>query len=190
MPYYPGDPVPSVKQFKSLDKDGVNLKEIHLGSHSGTHVDAPAHFVKDAPSLDQLDPMAYSGTAIAIKVDGIVKVTDVPPKGEIVLFYTGTNRNWRPGWRMDSFGYVEPEAAKELVKRGFKVVGIDSPSVEMPRFREPETHRTLLSNGVLIIENLADSLSQLVGKTFKLYCLPIKVREGDGAPARVVAVLD
>ncbi|BBD73121.1 hypothetical protein HS1genome_1510 [Sulfodiicoccus acidiphilus] len=81
MPYYPGDPVPSVKQFKSLDKDGVNLKEIHLGSHSGTHVDAPAHFVKDAPSLDQLDPMAYSGTAIAIKVDGIVKVTDVPPRG-------------------------------------------------------------------------------------------------------------
>jgi len=190
MPYYPGDPVPSVRQFKSLDKDGVNIKEVHLGTHSGTHVDAPAHFVKGAPSIDQLDPMSYSGRAVAVKVDGVVRKGDIPESGGVVFFYTGTNRNWRHGWTMQSFGYIEPEAAEELVKRKFKVVGIDSPSVEMPRFKEPLTHVTLLSHGVLIIENLSDSLSQLVGKTFQVLCLPIKVREGDGAPARVVALLE
>lgn len=193
MPFYPGDPHPYVSDFKTIDKDGANIKTLFLGTHSGTHVDAPHHFLKNGKTLDQLDALAYSGEGVVLNLAGVreVSASQIPDGigGKVVLVYTGTSENWRLGWDMHDFSYLTFEAAKRLVNLGAKVVGIDSPSVESPN-PTGDVHRELLSNGVLIIENISSRVKELVGKKFFLLCLPLRVKGGDGAPARAVALLE
>ena len=192
MPYYPGDPRPTVMQWRSLRRDGVNLKLLILGSHSGTHVDAPAHFVDGGAAVDELGPMAFSGEAIVVDARGYREVPpDVVPlnPSRVLLIYTGISAAWRRGWVTDDYPYLSREAAELLVKRGVRVVGIDSPSVDAPGAEEPIVHRMLLSQGVLIVENLSRNLGRLVGKRVWFLCLPLPIRSGDGAPARALALV-
>lgn len=191
MPFYPGDPHPHVSDFKILERDGVNIKSLYLGTHSGTHVDAPHHFLEAGKTLDQLDIGSYSGEGVVLDLSGVVEITqaDIPDniKGKVVLIYTGTSEKWRQGWDMHDFSYLSLDAAKRLVQLGARVVGIDSPSVESPN-PTGDVHRELLSHGVLIIENVSKRIKELAGKRFFLLCLPLRVRGGDGAPARVIAL--
>mgnify|MGYP000504067649 CR=1 FL=1 len=192
MPYYPSDPRPVVMQWRGLERDGVNLKLLLLGSHSGTHVDAPAHFVEGGATVDVLDPMAFSGEAIVVDARGY---REVPPEiipldlPRVVLIYTGVSTAWRRGWVTYDYPYLSREAAKLLVERGVKVVGIDSPSVDAPGAEEPVVHRILLSRNVLIVENLSQNLGKLVGRRVWFLCLPLPIRDGDGAPARALALV-
>jgi len=183
MPYYPGDPEPRVRVWKTLERDGVNLKELHLGTHSGTHVDAPLHFLREGAGVDSLDPMAYSGEAIAVSTVGHTEIPpsfipDSPPP--VILFYTGYSERWGRGLAIREYPYLGVEAAEEIVRKGVRVVGIDSPSVEKPGSRTPQVHIKLLGSGVLIVENLSKNLARLVGKRFYFLCLPLPIRGGDG----------
>jgi len=198
MPVYVGDAVPKVSKFKTLSKDGVNLSIITVGSHTGTHVDAPIHFVKGGISVDELPAEAFVGEAVVLDVSDVRPGREVDAahleahasevrEGDIVLLYTGFGRRWTDPKARRNYTYLGEGGATWLVQKRAKAVGIDYLSVEMFGAKAPVAHRTLLSNGVPIVESLNEELAALAGRRVYLVCLPIKVGGCDGAPARAIA---
>lgn len=198
MTAYVGDPVPKVSKFKRLATDGVNVSVLTLGSHTGTHVDAPAHFVKGGRTLDELPVESFVGEAVVLDLSGKPAGSEITAsdlqghsteigRGTIVLLYTGLSRRWGDPRARRHFTYLGGEAARWLVQRGVKAVGIDYLSVEKFGARLPVAHVTLLSHGIPIIESLNENLSKLVGRSVLFVCLPIKIGGCDGAPARAMA---
>jgi arylformamidase len=196
LPVYPGDPPIELERVMSLDKgDIANVTRLCCSTHFGTHVDPPSHFLPDGIPLDQLPLETLIGMA------RVVDVGDVPfidaavlerchlDSATRVLFKTRNSGFWPPhlnaekSFRED-FVYIEPDAAKILVNRGVQLVGIDYLSVEKFNFDKPTTHLILLGAGVVIVEGLA--LSEVPPGDYELVCLPLKIKNGDGAPARVV----
>lgn len=189
MPYFKGDPVPKIDQYKKIDKDGYNIKNLNFGTHTGTHVDAPAHFIKNGRTIDKFTPMELSGigTCIAYSPGKGIKLPD--QKFNILLLYTGYNENWENFKEFENFTYIDKEDAIKIKEYGVKVVGIDSPSAERAGSVYFETHHILLGNDIPIIENLKSStLKNLINKSFYLIAIPLPIKEGDGSPLRVVAV--
>jgi arylformamidase len=190
MPYFPGDPQPSVEQFKRVEIDGYSLKRLVLGTHTGTHIDAPSHFIAGAETIDRLDPLAACGRAKVIDASGAgTKKLDnfqIPASSteKILLIYTGTNRLLKTGFGSEDIVTLGVETARQISQAGYKAVGIDSPSVG-----DSLVHRTILGSNTIIIENLSSELGKLVGRSVEFLCLPLKVADGDGAPARAVALL-
>lgn len=198
MTTYVGDAVPRVSKFKRLSKDGVNLSVMTLGSHTGTHVDAPVHFVKGGKALDQLSAESFVGEGKVLDFSdkpagSAIDESDLQShraeisRGDIVLLYTGLSKKWGDERMRKKITYLTGDAAQWLVDRGAKAVGIDYLSVEKFGATVPAAHFTLLSHGVPIIESLSANLAKLVGRRFLLVCLPIKVGGCDGAPARAIA---
>ena len=198
MTVYIGDAIPKISSFKRLEKDGVNLSVMTLGSHTGTHVDAPIHFVKGGRALDQLSIERFVGEAVVldfsdIQAGGEITRADLRKRGarvkrgDIVLLYTGLSRKWGDQRARKTITYLSGDAARWLVGRGVKAVGIDYLSVEKFGAKVPVAHVTLLSHGIPIIESLNKNLSRLVGRRVLFFCLPIKVRGCDGGPARAIA---
>lgn len=192
MPYYPGDPVPSVEQFKTVEHDGHALKKLCIGTHTGTHIDAPAHFIAGAETVDRLPPLVASGPAIVLDLsqdlkEGVVDA-DIPPAGDkrVLLIYTGTNLQWRKGWDMGMVARISVGLANKIVDAGYHAVGIDSPTIG-----HSDVHTKLLGNKVVIIENLSSTnLRGIVGKTAEFLCIPVLVKDGDGSPARAVCMFE
>ncbi len=190
MPYYPGDPQPSVEQYRHVSVDGVSLKRLALGTHSGTHIDAPAHFIAEGKTIDMLHPLAACGYAKTIDVSGslsnemVVTNADITRGGEDVLLiytsYYGVHKRTQRG----VFPTLSKRFAEDLVEAGYKCVGIDSPTVG-----DSEVHRVLLGSGVIIVENLSNRLVEVVSKKAYFICLPIRVTDGDGGPARALAII-
>jgi arylformamidase len=198
MTAYIGDPIPKVSSFKQLAKDGVNVSVLRLGSHTGTHVDAPIHFVRGAEAVDELPVESFVGEAVVLDFSGkqagsAITVSDLEEhsekirKGIIVLLYTGFSKKWRDPSARRNFTYLGGDAARWLVEKEVKAVGIDYLSVEKFGAKDPITHVTLLSHGIPIIESLNQNLSKLVGRSVLFFCLPIKIRGRDGAPSRAMA---
>lgn len=188
MPYFKGDPVPSVKQFKQIKKDNYNLKEIHIGTHTGTHIDAPAHFIEGGKTIDQFDPFYFTGFGTVLEYEP--KELDLGGKKyDFIFLYTGYNRDWENKKEFENFTYIDSEDAVKLKEAKPKFVGIDSPSAEAPNSRDFPTHHILLGAGIPIIENLnSRELEKLLGKLFMVIALPLPVKDGDGAPARIIAM--
>ena len=195
-PTYPGDPGIDIRQWLSLaDGDAANVSAIYFGAHTGTHVDAPAHFIKDAPKLHSLDlytligkvlVMEIPNDAMSIEENHLENCLDSGVKR--ILFKTRNSDFWNEadGQFHSDYTYIAPAAAKKLVDHGMRLVGIDYLSVERFDSKSFETHEVLLANGVVIIEGL--DLRQVRAGIYELICLPLKIAEGsgDGAPARVV----
>ena len=195
-PAYPGDPGIEIKQWAAITNgDAANVSLLHFGAHTATHVDAPAHFIEGARKVDALSLDALIGPArVALIPD---EVTAIEPshllpdeiKGVPRILFKTRNSTFRSdtsrGFRQD-FTYITPEAARALVAAGVRLVGIDYLSVEKFKSEHYETHQTLLSNGVLIVEGL--DLREVSAGTYELICLPLKIADGlgDGAPARAV----
>ena len=195
-PTYPGDPSIEISQLLSLTNgDHANVSLIHFGAHSGTHVDAPAHFLMDGAHVESLALDTLLGKVQVIEVpaevdtinsDFIAKHCDAGV--ERVLFKTRNSGFWKSdlaGFRSD-YTSLDAGAARKLVALQVKLVGIDYLSIEKFGSDKFETHQTLLSNGVVIVEGL--DLSQVTAGKYELICLPLRVAggSGDGAPARVV----
>ena len=195
-PTYPGDPGIDIRQWLSLaDGDAANVSAICFGAHTGTHVDAPAHFIKDAPKLQSLDLYTLIGKVQVMEVANEVMAIEERHLEKSfaagttrILFKTRNSDFWNEadGQFHSDYTYISPEAAKKLIDHGIRLVGIDYLSVERFDSENFETHQTLLSNGVVIIEGL--DLRQVPAGDYELICLPLKIAEGsgDGAPARVV----
>jgi len=192
MPVYPGNPdFENVPVHRIADGHSSNHSRLVLGTHTGTHVDAPLHFFDGRPGVDQM-PLDL--------LIGRVRVVDVPDRGGItaqrlaaaglredirVLFRTPNSALWNTteGFHTD-YSYISEDGARFLVDQGVKVVGVDYLSVE--QFKKPgaPAHHVLLGAGVIIIEGL--NLSDAEPGHYEMYCLPLKIANGDGAPARVV----
>ncbi len=198
MTVYVGDTEPKIERVKELAKDGVNLSKIQIGSHTGTHVNAPIHFIEKGVGVGELPVEQFIGEAVvldlshkppgsAISRDDLNRYGDFVKKDDIVLLFTGMSLHWDEEWARTNYTYLSDDGAEWLVKKGVKVVGIDFLSVEKFGAKEPKTHRILLGNGVAIIESISSELRHLIGKRILLICLPIKIKGSDGAPARAIA---
>jgi arylformamidase len=188
---YPGDPPIKIVRRSSINKNEskMNLSRFSFGSHTGTHVDPPFHFIEDGITVDKLPLELLMGRARVVEVtapridEAVLEEIDLTADVR-VLFKTRNSYLWNQRKFVEDFVYITPGAAKVLVSEGIKVVGIDYLSVERFGAAEPETHWTLLGAGTLIVEGL--DLSEVEPGDYEMVCLPLKVKDGDGAPARVI----
>jgi arylformamidase len=192
LPVYPGDPSIQITRTLSLEAgDVARVSYLSCGTHIGTHVDPPSHFVLDGAPLDRLPLEVLIGPARVVDV-GAVRAIDAAVLERVnldgvarVLFKTRNSRLWQETTEFaKDFVYLEADAAEYLVERGVRLVGIDYLSVEKFNFSEPATHLALLKNNVIIVEGL--NLSAVAPGDYELICLPLKIKDGDGGPARVV----
>jgi arylformamidase len=194
MPVYEGDPALNIEAWSSMEKgDSANVSFLHFGAHTGTHVDAPAHFIEGGAKIDSLPMESLIGPARVIRVpDTAMEITAEFLTGcnlegvERIIFHTRNSEFWQEaGFRKD-FTALTPEGAELLVSRGLKLVGNDYLSIEKFRSGHHRTHLTLLHQGVVIVEGL--NLSGVPAGDYELICLPLRIAggAGDGAPARAV----
>ena len=191
LPVYPGDPGATVTSVVAVGP-GSNyaLSQIVLGTHTGTHVDPPAHFFPEGATVDQLALDTLIGPALVVECDApavtaaFLESAALPLGVERVLFKTPNGALWdKPNFQR-RFTYIEEDAAQWLVARGVRLVGIDYLSAEKYATREPRTHWALLGAGVVILEGI--DLRGVPPGAYTLACLPLKLKGGDGAPARAV----
>jgi arylformamidase len=195
-PVYAGDPGIEIVSHAALARgDAANVSLLHFGAHTATHVDAPAHFIEGARKIAETPLEALVGRARVVRVPDEARAVEaadaaalVPRGTERVLFKTRNSEFWsesRSVFRED-FTYIAPAAALALAELGVRLVGIDYLSVEKFHSDNFETHTTLLSRGVVIVEGL--DLSAVEEGEYELICLPLKITGGlgDGAPARAI----
>jgi len=200
MPVYPDDPLPSFESYATLEKEGVNLTRLTMGSHTGTHLDAPRHFIQDGIGIDMIPIDKMIGEAYVAGLsrkpigsgitseDLLLELEGKVGPDDMVVCYTGCSEHWGDNSVSRNYTYLTRDAADYLVSKKVRAVGIDFLSVEKFKAPEPVAHKTLLGNGIFIIESLSSALKQFVGERILMICMPIKLEGGDGAPARVVAV--
>ena len=195
-PTYPGDPGIDIQSCRSFAKgDAANVSQMNFGLHSGTHVDAPAHFIEGGASVETMRLDDLVGEAAVIEVPDHLSVIDDSFVKENcvhgvkrILFKTRNSAFWNNiagGFRED-YTYIDHQAARRLVELGIRLVGIDYLSVEQFKSESFQTHLALLSQGVVILEGL--DLRGREGWHLRAFCLPLKIAGGvgDGAPARVI----
>ena len=194
MPVWPGDPPIRIERVASITQGNkVNVSRMEIGTHLLTHVDAPRHLIDQGLTVDRLPLDLLIGPAVVVepRYEGnLITATDLGELGirntERVLIKTRNSDLWMGGpydFETD-FVSLSKDAAPWLVSKGIKLLGVDYLSVEAFDSQELEVHHTLLENEVVILEGL--NLSQVPEGRYQLICLPFKVRDGDGAPARVV----
>ena len=194
VPIYEGDPKVKIDVTASLaGGDAANVSMICCGVHTATHVDAPNHFIEGTRKVHELELEKLIGECRVIELSE--NVSEIKPEhlenldgAERVLFKTRNSNFWNEpekGFRTD-FTYITPEAARALIERNVKLVGIDYLSVEKFGSTDFATHTTLLEKEVVIIEGL--DLREVSGGDYELICLPLKYigGAGDGAPARTI----
>ncbi|MBC7929075.1 MAG: cyclase family protein [Rubrivivax sp.] len=195
-PTYPGDPGIEVGEWAAIARgDAANVSVLHFGAHTGTHIDAPAHFIEGAPGIPSLPLDALVGEARVVEIPADVLVVEESHVEEDalcgarrVLFKTRNSGFWATagGRFREDFTFIAPGAARALVARGVQLVGFDYLSVEKFGSKDFATHLALLSSGVVIVEGL--DLSEVSAGVYELFCLPLKIAagSGDGAPARAI----
>ena len=195
---YPGTPAPAFSATRTLTADGARETLLQIGSHTGTHLDAPRHILRDGCGLDQLPPSQFCGRAAVIDVShlgaGSVITADFLRgqngylrTADYALFYTGWEKKWgTEAFLNEPFPILDEEASKYLVACGLKGVGTDAISVDALADETFPAHRVLLTGGLVIVENLC--LKKLVGrKDVMFFALPVKFENADGAPVRAIA---
>lgn len=173
----------------------ANVSSISMSAHTGTHVDAPHHFLNDGRTIESLPLDALAGPALVVRIQDEVDSIDeeilgqagIPGDAERILFKTRNSSLWQRGEKKFQPGFVSVSAggAKWLVSRKVKLVGIDYLSVS-PYKNSVPTHRALLGAGIVILEGV--DLSAVTPGAYDLYCLPLKLVGSDGAPARTILV--
>ena len=197
LPVWPGDPDVVVEPVARIDRgDVANVTRLALSTHTGTHVDAPWHFVGGGAKLEEIPPERWIGPCVVVRVpDGARRVepehldaVGIPDGTERLIVRTANSERWRPGKLSFDRRYValSREAARWVIDRGIRLVGVDYLSVEPFDDNAHETHLTLLGNGVLVVEGL--DLRSIEPGLYGLLCLPLRVAAGDGAPARVLLI--
>ena len=187
---WPGDPEFETQSVHQIAAGAsANVSRLVMGSHSGTHIDAPRHFIQGAPAVDAIDPEILVGRArvfslpVTDVIDSVL-LGDLDLKGQRrVLFKTRNSELLRRGVMAEDYVCLTPEAASYLVAQGAALVGIDSLSIEQAHAPDHPVHQALLGAGVVIIEGL--DLSDVPAGDYNLMALPLKIRDVDGAPARV-----
>jgi arylformamidase len=194
--YFPGTLEPSFDQLNTIDNDGFAEQRMHLSTHNGTHIDAPAHIISKSKTIDQipLDDFIGSGLVLncrntdEISIDLLKKHKDQISEAQFILFYTGWDQKWNTSHYFDLFPVLTEDATQWLLQFPIKGIGFDSISADPIDSVTLSNHFAILGSGVLIIENLCH-LDQLINKKFDFYTIPLKIGAGDGSPIRAFAVL-
>lgn len=193
MLHWPGDPPFSIERVRDMDKgDTVNLSKMSLGVHSGTHIDAPVHFVRGGAGIDRVSLDALVGPARVIDIAATDSIREEElagqgiESGERILFRTRNSlRKILQSEEFDEeFISLEEDAARFLVARGVRVVGVDYLSVGGYKKNGSVVHTVLLGAGIIVVEGL--DLSVTSPGWYDMICLPMKIADADGAPARVI----
>ena len=192
MVHWPHDPAVRISKKQDMDQgDACNVSHLSMGSHTGTHMDAPAHFIKNAEGIDQipLDVLVGPARVIEIKAPFFICARELKfskiKSGERLLFKTkNSSECWRTSTFVENFVSISQDAADYLAKKKIKLVGVDYLSVGGFHEDGAAIHRTLLKAGIWIIEGL--DLLKVRSGYCDFICLPLKIEKGDGAPARAI----
>jgi arylformamidase len=192
MVHWPDNPPVQIERILDMEHgDVANVSKISMGSRTGTHMDAPLHFVREGEGIDEMPLTAAMGRTRVIEIHDpeSVKPEDLDPhgirRGERILLKTQNSaRDWPSTDFIEDFVYVSQEVARYLAAREIQTIGIDYLSVGGFNRDGVETHEALLEAGIWVIEGL--DLSQVEAGEYELVCLPIKVERSDGAPARAI----
>lgn len=212
---YPGDPAPSIRRGLTHEKDYCHVDVLTLGSHTGTHIDAPFHFLKKGKKIDEFPVQRFIGEGVLIDVSAksdrdLIESGDIEPyekeiaEGDFVIFKTGRDKYFgSPKYYLHPF--LSAETARLLARRGVSLVAIDALNIDPTYYKDmnfdppakdlPDqeeygypVHDILLGNDILIVENLCnlDKIKQVKG----VYSfLPLKLKDSDGSPIRAVYML-
>ncbi|MGC8760257.1 MAG: cyclase family protein [Bryobacteraceae bacterium] len=190
MTVWPGDGPPRIERVQSFEHGGAyNLTRLAMSAHTGTHMDAPLHFLRDGRAIDTLPPEVMIGPARVVRAHGnVIGAADVPDElepGARVLFRTrNSERNLFAGTFFEDYVFLGRDAAEKLVEARALLVGIDALSVSGFHEDPAGTHRVLLGAGVWILEGIC--LSGVEPGDYELVCLPLRLEGADGAPARAL----
>lgn len=196
LPVWPGDPPIILQRYRSISQGNAsNDTRLACSVHAGTHVDAPAHFLEKGATIEQLPLDILIGPALVAELPQIDVITPeilnaLPIRSETtrLLFKTKNSALWaEPNPRFNpDYVALSAEAARWIVRKGFRLVGIDYLSIQKFDDPEPFTHSILLDAGIVIVEGL--DLQNIRPGRYQLICLPLKLLASDGAPARVVLI--
>jgi arylformamidase len=191
MVHFPGDPPIEISHPNQSEQGDVcTVSHLSIGSHSGTHVDAPNHCLLDTEGVDRLSPEAWIGRARVIEIREALEIGEKElsdkklQRGERILLKTSNSEKcWNRDDFVPSFAHLTLAGAAYLASIGVRTVGIDYLSIAGGD-QGPVTHRALLEANVCIIEGL--NLINAPAGEYEMVCLPLKIRDGDGAPARAL----
>ncbi len=196
MPVFPGTEPPIFIPANTIEKDGFAEKRISFFSHTGTHVDSPAHMLAGGKTLDNYDVSTFVGQAFLLDATdcpgGYINLEQLLPFKEqiqnsnLLVIRTGWSKYWGKESYFEGFPALTPESAEWIVAQGIRGIGIDAISIDQMGLDFP-VHNILFASGVLVIENLTNL--DLLEQEFTFIYLPLKIIDADGAPARAIAIL-
>lgn len=193
MPVWPSDPPLKLTTEGKLSRDKthtIHVTHIDMGSHTGTHIDAPFHFVEGGRKLHEIPLDDLVGPVTVIQIAGVPSIARAHLESldwndvDRVFFKTDNSDHWSDGTFYEQFVYLEPEAAEFLVRQGVRLVGIDYLSIDKYKSEKHPTHFVLLPHNVIVIEGL--NLSEVPPGLYNMVALPLNLQSGDGAPTRVI----
>lgn len=196
MPVYPGTDPPLVKTNSSIEKQGFLERRITICSHTGTHIDAPAHLIKGHNTLDMLPIDHFHGSALrldfgdhgskTIALKQLAFYREKIKAVDFLLLHTGWSQYWGSDIYFTNYPVLSEEAAVWLSTFALKGFGMDAISVDAPESYDYPVHHALLRQNIILIENLAN-LAHLPGDQFEFCCFPLNFQDADGSPVRAVA---
>ncbi len=195
MTVYPGTQKPRFIPLSNISADGFVEHRLEFSSHTGTHLDAPAHMVATGLTLDHIPADRFVGPGwicdVSHKSGQPIGVENLYlPQGiEFLLLYSGWDRNWDTPAYHEGYPFLSEEAVDWLIGKDLKGIGFDMISADPPKSPDYHAHTNLLGNNILLIENLKN-LDVLLNKTFLFACLPLNWHNGDGSPVRAIGITD
>ena len=200
IPNFPGSPKPQFLHWSNLKDDGYNLELLFLSSHTGTHLDAPYHFVNDGLKIHQIPPKRLLGKGILIKlrknknvainkqdIISFEKKNGKIPEHSSVFFFSDWQKNLKKNNYFTENPGLSISATNYLVSKKINLVGIDSPSIDLGNNKSFDVHQVLSKNNILIVENLTN-LNKISTNEFNFIILPLKLKNATGSPVRAVAM--
>jgi len=202
IPAFPGSPHPHFIPWENVKDNGYNLELLFLSTHTGTHLDAPHHFLEKGSKIHEISLKKLVSNAVLIKSrkkrNETVTKTDIQKfekkHGKIasfssVIFYTGWQRNLQKKYYFTKNPGLSVSAAKYLASKKINLVGIDSPSIDLGTDSKFSVHQIFAKKGMLIVENLAN-LDKIKSSKFHLVVLPLKLKNATGSPVRAIAFVE
>ena len=202
IPTFPGSPQPNFIPWENIKEDGYNLEVLFLSSHTGTHIDAPYHFLEKGSKIHEisLEKLVSETALVQCRKSNDQSITKADIQkfekkhGKIdgfssVIFHTGWQRNLQKKYYFTKNPGLSASAAKYLASKKISLVGIDSPSIDLGKDSKFSAHQIFAKKGMLIVENLAN-LNRIKSSTFHLVVLPLKLKNATGSPVRAIAFVD
>lgn len=197
IPVFPGDTPPKLSNHCTWEKDGFLESRLDISSHTGTHIDAPAHMLKNGKTLERFSLESFTGKGIVadisskslqnINIDDIIFLEKFRGKIDFILFNTGWSSFWKDTRYLKDFPGLTAETAGWLTSFHLKGIGIDTISIDRINSRDYSVHKILMEQNLLIIENLTN-LKKIAGDIFTFFCMPVKFKQADGSPVRAFGI--